>query len=645
MTKTIRKTKGSSEWGCPIKEKMNMYGYQAPYAHNYGRTTQNGFGGINAALGADNGEALSLIDMCSDNYPLLSTRPERWLAGSYTGRIIAAATINGLDAYIRKNESGYTFVYNGVEYDFNSQFNSRGRIVGLGSYILLFPFGMYLDTRAKSVFQLTAEEYAANRKEGDGFNKTVIINSSTPSYTHTFSDGELFNVTGSLGGSLGHVAGLYEYDHGYARRIGLEFGNMKSPVVLSCKFSYGKYAGEDAAANTIELQYNTTTEINLYPNLFRPGDAVKISGCIKEEANNKTAVIRAVDGNKLIFYENTFTLPEGQTEYTENKVTIERDIPAINVVFSHNNRLWGSGGRNIYCTKAGDPFIWADYESFADGSWWADSGCTERFGITSGFAYEYPRFFSEKHIYTIYGDTPENFSISCVEANGTPVGERESFATAGGVLFYLSKNGFMAYTGSYPQKIDTQLGNKRFNNARAASDGRKYYVQCCDADGPNIGRSHFYVYDTLYGTWHEERTTSYIECFMYENGLCAAYGGEIWTLGTPYEKPVAPTGTYVSDTPTGKVKFADFTMDSVNRKQLKDIIIRHDIGGELTVRLYIDDKLDDSFTRVLTGEGKRTTILPCVPKRCDHWHLELEGEGPWVVYSIAANYIEGSAKK
>ena len=635
--------------GLPDEGEMNMYGYQAPYAHNYGRTTQNGFGGINAALSADNGEVLSLLDMCSDNYPLLSTRPERWLAGTYTGDIIAAANVNGRDAYIRRNASGYTFVYNGTEYDFSSEMSpTRGRIVGLGSYILLFPFGMYLDTRAKSITQLTAADYSANLKEGGGFNRTATITgSSGVSYTHTFSEGELFNVTGMLDGSLGRVAGIYEYSQGYARRIGFEFGEMKSKVVLSCKFSNGTYAGESAAGNTIELQYNTTTEINLYPNLFRPGDAVKISGCATVEANNKTAVIREVSDGvpKLIFYENTFTLPEGQTEYTEESVTIERDIPKLSIVFSHNNRLWGANDRSIYCSKAGDPFIWSDYESLADGCWWADSGCIDLYGITGGFAYEYPRFFSDEHIYTVYGNTPEDFSISCVEAKGTPIEEDESFATAGGVLFYLSDNGFMAYTGSYPQKIDTQLGNKRFINARAASDGRKYYVQCYEWDGLHYGSRHFYVYDTLYGVWHEESTDAQIQGFFPGFNLIAAYGGEIWTLGKPNQRPVAPTGDYASDTPTGKVIFADFTMDSVNRKQLKDIIIRHDIGGELTVRLYIDDVLDDSFTRTLTGAGKRTSILPCVPKRCDHWHLELEGPGPWVVYSVAANYIEGSAKK
>lgn len=632
--------------GLPDKGEMNMYGYQAPYAHNYGRTTQNGFGGINAALSADNGEALSLLDMCSDNYPLLSTRPERWLADTYTEKIIAAATINGIQAYIRENTPGnYTFVYNLSKYDFSSNFNpQRGKIVGLGSYILLFPFGMYLDTRTIYT-RLTAQEYASCLKEGGGFNRTVTItDSSGVSYTHTFSEGELFQVTGTLDESLGHVAGIYEYSQGYARRIGFEFGDIKSKVVLSCKFSDGTYAGESAAGNTIELQYNTTTEKNLYPNMFRPGDAVKISGCATVEANNKTAVIREVNGDKLIFYENTFTLPEGQTGYTEDSVTIERDIPELSIVFSHNNRLWGANGRSIYCSKAGDPFIWSDYESLADGCWWADSGCTDLYGITGGFAYGYPRFFSDEHIYTVYGNTPEDFSISCVEAKGTPIEEDESFATAGGVLFYLSDIGFMAYTGSYPQKIDTQLGNKRFINARAASDGRKYYVQCYEFDLIR-GNRHFYVYDTLYGVWHEESAEAEIQGFFPGFNLCAAYGGEIWTLGKPNERPVAPTGGYVSDTPTGKVIFADFTMDSVNRKQLKDIIIRHDIGGELTVRLYIDDVLDDSFTKVLTGEGKRTTILPCVPKRCDHWHLELEGEGPWVVYSIAANYIEGSTKK
>ena len=40
----------------------------------------------------------------------------------------------------------------------------------------------------------------------------------------------------------------------------------------------------------------------------RPGDAVTIAGCTKHTENNKTPVIREIDGDKMYFYEYVFTL-------------------------------------------------------------------------------------------------------------------------------------------------------------------------------------------------------------------------------------------------------------------------------------------------------------------------------------------------
>ena len=81
------------------------------------------------------------------------------------------------------------------------------------------------------------------------------------------------------------------------------FGNMGDAVTLSgVSFQNGTYAGVPAEANTIYKEGAAWD--------FRPGDAVTISGCTVHPENNKTAIVREVDGDYLRFYENTFTLSE-----------------------------------------------------------------------------------------------------------------------------------------------------------------------------------------------------------------------------------------------------------------------------------------------------------------------------------------------
>lgn len=624
-----------------------MYGFQAPYAHNYGRSTQNGFGGINANKYADNGEVLSLLDMTSEEYPLLATRPQRWRCGVYEGSIIGYGVSNGKIAYVTKSGSTYTFCYAGHEFEFTTEGTPpKISIAAIGDYIILLPVMKYFDIRSLSVKAIRGEDFNANFTDSGVFKRIINITIDGQQTGYTFSEGEIFRVLPleSPAGSLNsHPQGMYRYEKGRAVFIGDQFGDMRDRIECQIIIKNGTYAGEAATGNVLKFDPQITTDIALCRNAFRAGDAVKISGCTHEQCN-KTVVIREIEGNELIFYDNTFEMPEGVTSFTETSAVVERDIPDLDVVFTHNNRVWGAKGRNIYCSKAGDPLIWSDYESLADGCWWADSGSTETYGITGGYSYTYPRFFSEEHIYTIYGDTPEDFTIVPTQAQGTAYGCGDSFAIVNGMLIYLSVSGFMAYTGSLPQKIDRAIGNKKIVTAKSVSDGMKYYTFAWSEDG-----NHFYVFDAELSLWHEERYPGTIEALWHTQNTFAAYGGHFWTIGKlkTYEKPVdvGETGGYYGDEPIGKVKFADFTMDTVNKKQLKEIIIRHDVGGEVTVKLYIDDVLDSSFTRTLTGAGKMTTVLPCVPKRCDHWRLELEGKGPWVIYSIAASYIEGSVKK
>ena len=79
------------------------------------------------------------------------------------------------------------------------------------------------------------------------------------------------------------------------------FGNMGvSQSYSGVSFKNGTYAGVPAEANTI---YKSGAAWD-----FKAGDALTISGCTVHPENNKTAIVREVQGDYLRFYEGTFTL-------------------------------------------------------------------------------------------------------------------------------------------------------------------------------------------------------------------------------------------------------------------------------------------------------------------------------------------------
>lgn len=84
-----------------------------------------------------------------------------------------------------------------------------------------------------------------------------------------------------------------------------EFGSLEAATgaLSSVAFRNGYYEGVPADANTI---YKSGDGWATYG--FKSGDAVTISGCTTHPENNKTAIIREIDGNYLKFYEYTFTL-------------------------------------------------------------------------------------------------------------------------------------------------------------------------------------------------------------------------------------------------------------------------------------------------------------------------------------------------
>lgn len=411
-----------------------------------------------------------------------------------------------------------------------------------------------------------------------------------------------------------------------------EFGSMEAEWTgASLTFCNGLLYEEAAEANTIQCE-----GVN-WSNYFRAGDAVTISGCTVHEENNKTPIIREIDGDKMYFYEYVFELGDG-TGYTETgELSVKRSVPDLKYLCENENRLWGCDQRTIYACKPGDIFNWNVFDGLDSDSYSVDTGSEGAFtGCVSYLGY--PVFFKEWNIYKVYGSIPSNFQVMGSATMGVAEGSGDSLAIAGETLFYLSPVGWVAYSGGIPQPIGEAFGAERHKNAVAGTDGLKYFFSAELEEGGHT----FCVYDSQKGLWHREDDTAAI-AFARNGGNLYLLNdaGELWTAG---ETRNPPEGAEEEKAVEWWVEFGDFTEGEPNRKGVSGVQIRLEMDAGARAQIYIRFPGED-WERV--GERMETTVKrsyyqKIIPKRGDHYRLKICGTGGCRVYSLAREYYTGS---
>lgn len=427
-------------------------------------------------------------------------------------------------------------------------------------------------------------------------------------------------------------------DKCYYDRASDTFGSMEAKWEgTSLTFTNGTIYDEDAEANTIQV---TGVDWSKY---FTAGDCVSISGCSTYPGNNKSIVIRSIDGDKLVFYEYSFTLAgDGTENYTEKgQLTITRTVPNLKGVFEHENRLWGCTDRTVYATKQGDIFNWNVSDGIASDSWVTDTGSVGDFVGCVPFR-GYATFFKESNIYKVYGTIPSNFQLMGSATLGLEETSAKSLAVAGETLFYLSRSGIMAYSGGIPQPVGEVFGQERFRNAVGGSDGLKYYVSMQGEDG----MWRLYVYDTQRGLWHIEDDMHVTHFTMWDGNLYFLNDkGEIWIGGNVQEPPAdsdaEPPFEWMAE-------FADFTEGDPNVKGIGKLQLRLELETGATAQVWIQYDSDGKWipVRMLMGERtKRSHYLPVIPRRCDHYRIRITGTGGCRIFSLVRESYSGSEFK
>lgn len=434
-------------------------------------------------------------------------------------------------------------------------------------------------------------------------------------------------------------------DKAYFNTLTDEFGSLEATWTgSSLTFTHGILYEEEAENNTIQCAGVD------WAKYFKAGDAVSIEGCTRHPENNKTPIIREIDGDKLYFYEYVFTLDgdENDTAYTETgSLSIKRKVPDLLYLCENENRLWGCDETTIYASKLGDVFNWNVFDGLETDSYAVTTGSAGHFTACLSYL-GYPVFFKEDNIYKVYGDTPSKFQVMGSATLGVAQGCAGSLAVAGEVLFYLSNTGIVAYSGGIPRSAGDALGVERLQTAVAGSDGLNYYASIQSG-----GAWRLYVYDTQRGAWYIEDEMHATHFARYEGTLYLLNEqGEIWTVGNPR---TVPDGT-AEGAVEWAAEFADFyeyttyastSTAAPEKKGVGKFQIRLelDAGASAAVMIQYDSSGIWETVSTLTATQKRSFYLPVVPHRCDHYRLKLKGTGGCRVYSLTREYYVGSELK
>lgn len=430
-------------------------------------------------------------------------------------------------------------------------------------------------------------------------------------------------------------------------------GSLESSATTSCTFEDGTYAGEAAEGNTIKAA-PSSFNWGLY---FRVGDAVTISGSTTTE-NNKTIIVREIEGDELRFYEHSFT-----TTSIAESITVSRTVPDLDWICVNENRVWGCRGDTICASKLGDPFNWNVFDGLSTDAWSWESGTEGEFTGCISFL-GYPCFFKERHIFKVYGSRPSNFEPQSAPDFGVMAGCGRSLAIANENLYYLSRVGPVVYAGGIPQPIGEPLGAK-LSVGIGGSDGLKYYLSAQTGTGWLL-----YVFDALRQMWHIEDATQAaffapgspgsVECLTAASttpsetpgGEPVTVPGKLWTTDT------AATGTAESAVSWwaelgsyyGQNVNSRSSRPSPNKKTIHKVLVRLELaaGSTATISIRYDNSAEwvtvQTITDIQSAE-KSSWYLPVIPRRTDHFKLKIAGTGPCIVHSITTEVYEGSPNR
>lgn len=385
-----------------------------------------------------------------------------------------------------------------------------------------------------------------------------------------------------------------------------------------------------------ELVYLLSGDVS-YADLteFKVGDVVESSGITIDgvEANNTAFTIKSIDGATIHTTANAFT--EGVAnvgdKYTVSEAKLERRIPELDFICEANNRLYGcsNADNTIYVSALGDPTNMFAYEGVSTDSYAVAVADREPFTGCCRYGTDV-LFFKENKIYKLVGSYPAEFALYSYDVEGVEERSHNSLCVINETLFYKGIHGVFAYTGGVPSMISRNLGDKRFTDACAGTDGVSYILSMKDEDGSYKRFS----YDTRLGIWMAEGEGERRDVIRVGNRVYYISDTKLMQIGAGDNEGVE-----------WLIQYAPIYETIEGKKTHSRILIRAEIPRGSYIR--IDMRCDDgAWMKVGQVIGRCSGIVPIrIPvNRCDKFELKLSGKGKFTLQSMLREFYVGSEK-
>lgn len=588
------------------------------------RELMDKFLGYDLRPDAPEGSFVEMRNCSSDLFPKLSPRKPRGIYqtpfGSVTGAVMTA---QGLYYTEGKHLCSLT----GERIDMGLSILPGKQLVRMGAYVLIFPDKKYINT-------------IDHNDRGD-----IEAEYDTQDSVRCW------------------ICRPYGEDYTTEWVMDTEPENPKDKAVWVNTSEYPNtlHQWNEAACCWVKL---TTSTIKLFSmgigEKFKAGDGITISGIKaaerilnmdtgEEVTEKQREQLEALEGSHVILECSkdeivVSGIMDAQCAIS-SVITVKRSIPEMDFVVEHGNRLWGCRyGKDaagefvniLYASKLGDFRNWSVYRGLDTDSYYANVGTDGPF--TGAIAWGYGDrvlFFKENGYHAVTGGGPATFRVEWVPCEGVQEGGGKSLQELDGVIYYKSPTGVCTLSGSLPVQIGEALGNTRCQKAVGGICGRKYYLNMTGGT---------FVWDHDRRLWHREEGERLSRIIAgTDDAYLLTPGGQL--------KTVLGTAGFPEAQVTGKVKWTAQTgilgAEHPDRKYLTRINVRLKLERGSRLKLFIRYDSTGGWVQVCNrvGSGLKAYDFPIRIRRCDHYELRFEGEGPGEVQSIVKTYQTGSDRK
>ena len=582
------------------------------------RESITAFGGLNKQLITAGGEFSAMENLTSDNFPVMSIRPQRHrINGLMNPQGIMSkeslAWIDGADLYY----NGYQV--QGISLSTEEEMLPK-QMVSMGAKLCIFPDAVYVNTEKLSDCGSLNATYATPT-------------SAAVTYTMTNLSGAEIVPEISSGEPAGTIAnGAYWLDTSGETHV-LKQYSASSSMWVTVATVYVRISCTGIGAD------------------FNEGDGVRIYGAAYSDPENviMTKQLEALNGSHIIKAktDNSITvvgiLDQTYTQTDATEFRVERKVPDMDYVTECQNRLWGCkygvvNGETVnelYCCKLGDPTNWEVYNGIASDAWRASVGTDGAWtgAVTYGNT---PIFFKDDAMHKIYVSAEGAHQIASASVRGVLRNASRSIAIVDEVLYYLSRGCICAYDGSLPISVSENLGRLDYISGVGGSSYGKYYLSAVDKEN----NPHTLVYDAARKMWHEESPQNALQYAEHE--------GHLWYIDTSNNQ-LTTTNPHAGGTPEGRISwYAESGVQGYNYPDNKylsrfDFRMELDVGADFELWIEYDSNGSPVPYGRISGIGsRRTFVIPVPPRRCDHLKLIMRGTGDCKLYGIARILEVGS---